>query len=87
MYGGAPVKDAASLVRLAGAHVPGDSVPIRVRRGGTGRTLEMIVGDRATAPVASGTVLVYYAVDKDRKVAEDLAAELRKAINDPRRTG
>ncbi len=32
----------------------------------------------------SGSVLVYYAADDDRNTAEDLAVELRKAINDPR---
>jgi membrane-associated protease RseP (regulator of RpoE activity) len=83
-YDGTVVKDVASLVRLAGAHAPGDSVLIRVRRGATGRTLEVVVGDRANAPGSSGSVLVYYAADDDRNTAEDLAAELRKSINDPR---
>ena len=83
-YGGTPVSDVASLIRLAGANTPGDSVLIRVRRGSTGRTLEVVVGDRATAPGTSGTVLVYYAADDDQKTAEDLAGELRESINDPR---
>ena len=80
--------DATSLVRLAGPSVPGEAVPIRVRRGSTGRTLEVVVGDRATSasPGSLGSVLVYYAVDKDRRIAENLAAELRTAINDPRYT-
>jgi hypothetical protein len=36
------------------------------------------------APVASGTVLVYYAADDDQPTAEDLAAGLRESMNDPR---
>ena len=84
-YGGTLVKDATNLVRLVAANAPGDSVPIRVRRGGTGRTLEVVVGDRAAAaPVTRGSVLVYYAADDDRQTAEDLAAALRESINDPR---
>lgn len=83
-YGGTPVSDATSIVRLAGASAPGESVPIRIRRGGAGRTLEVVVGDRAAAPVARGSVLVYYAADDDRQTAEDLAAALREAIDDPR---
>ncbi len=42
------------------------------------------MGDRATAPGTSGTVMVYYAADDDYKTAADLAAALRKSINDPR---
>jgi membrane-associated protease RseP (regulator of RpoE activity) len=83
-YGGTSVSDAASFNRLVGASAPGDTVTIRVRRGGTGRTLEVVVGDRANAPGSSGSVLVYYAADDDRNTAEDLAVELRKSINDPR---
>ncbi len=49
-YGGTSVSDAAGFNRLVGASAPGDTVPIRVRRGGTGRTLEVVVGDRANAP-------------------------------------
>ena len=49
-----------------------------------GRAERAGVGDRATAPVASGTVLVYYAADDDQKTAEDLAAELRNSIHDSR---
>ena len=83
-YGGTPVGDVASFNRLVGASAPGDTIPIRVRRGNTGRTLEVVVGDRANAPGSSGSVMVYYAADDDRKAAEDLAAELRTSINDPR---
>ena len=83
-YGGTPVTDVASLIRLVGASVPGDSVLIRVRRGSTGRTLRVVFSDRATAPVTRGTVVVYYAADDDQKTAEDLAAGLRESINDPR---
>jgi membrane-associated protease RseP (regulator of RpoE activity) len=85
-YGGTAVKDVADLVRLAGANAPRDSVVIRVRRESTARTLEMIVGARATEPVTAASVVVYYAADDDQKTAEDLAAELRKSINDPRYT-
>ncbi len=83
-YGGTPVSDVASLIRLAAASATGDSVLIRVRRGSTGRSIEVVVGDRATAPGTSGTVLVYYAADDDYKTAADLAFALRKSINDPR---
>ena len=80
-YGGATVSDAASLNRLATADTHGDSVPIRVRRGSTERSIDVV---RATASGTSGTVLVYYAADDDYKTAADLAAALRKSINDPR---
>ena len=83
-YGGTPVSDVASLMRLAAASSTGDSVLIRVRRGNTGRSIEVVVGDRATALATSGTVMVYYAADDDYKTAVDLAAALRKSINDPR---
>jgi hypothetical protein len=83
-YGRSSIGDVASLVRLAGSTVPTDSVSIRVRRGGKGKTLEVVVGDRATVPGSSGSVLVYYAANDDRNTAEDLATELRKSINDPR---
>jgi len=85
-YGGTRVKDAANLAGLAGANAPRDSVLIRVRRGGTPRTLEMIVGNRATEPVTAASVVVYYAADDDQKTAEDLAAELRESIIDRRYT-
>lgn len=85
-YGGTAVKDVADLVRLAGANAPRDSVVIRVRRESTARTLEMIVSDRATEPVSAASVVVYYAADDDQKTAEDLAAELRVSMNDPRYT-
>jgi PDZ domain len=85
-YGGTAVKDAADLVRLAGANAPRDSVVIRVRRESTARTLEMIVGDRATEPVTAASVVVYYAADDDQKTAEDLAAGLRESITDARFT-
>jgi len=83
-YDGTPVSDVASLIRLAAASGTGDSVLIRVRRGSTGRSIEVVVGDRATAPGTLGTVLVYYAADDDYKTAADLAFALRKSINDPR---
>ena len=83
-YGRTPISDVATLIRLAAASGPGDSVPIRVRRGTTEQTLRVVVGDRATEPVIAASVVVYYAADDEQKTAEDLAAELRLAINDPR---
>jgi hypothetical protein len=83
-YSGTPVSDVAALIRLAGVNPPVDSVLIRVRRGNTGRTLE-VGRAHASVPVTSGNVLIYYAADEDRKTAEELAAELRKIrAYDPR---
>ena len=42
------------------------------------------VSPDARPPATSGTVQVHYSADDDQKIAEDLAGELRKAIDDPR---
>lgn len=85
-YAGNPVGDATAFTHLVGASAPGDTVLIRVRRGGAGRTLEVVVGDRANAPGTLGTVLVHYTAAGEQKTAEVLAAALRETINDPRYT-
>ena len=80
-YGRTPISDVATLIRLAAANSPGDSVPIRVRRGTTEQTLRVVV-DRATSPAMAATVLIYYAADDDQKAAEDLATDLRESMNE-----